>query len=377
MITNNSIRLTPRTSVTEHEDSTMKNITISTDDNETEFTRRLPQMASAGFLLAALSACGESDLEQLQRDAIVAAQENVPVAGPANPGTNDPDQNNDNDQNNNDQNDNDQDNDTGSTPLPITGSEDDVQRNTIDLSGYELVFNENFDTSAINNNKWNTAYKWGTDLIVNNEEQYYIDILNNPQFGYNPFRLDGDTLAIGANTTPSDLVELANDQPYVSGVLTSADKFNFTHGYVEMRAQLPAGAGLWPQLWMLPQEFVGLKPQTFIMEMKGQEPASIYHSYKWQNENDELQVSELFKTTGDDFSAGFHTYGLEWNAGELIYYVDGAEYQRFTSSNVASQDMYLIVNLAVGGWFVGSPDESTQFPVEMLIDHIRVYQKAE
>ena len=90
-----------------------------------------------------------------------------------------------------------------------------------------------------------------------------------------------------------------------------------------------------------------------------------------------VKVSELFKTTGGDFSAGFHTYGVEWNAGELIFYIDGTEYQRFTSENVASQDMYLIINLAVGGWFVGSPEESTQFPAEMQIDHVRVYEQIE
>ena len=253
----------------------------------------------------------------------------------------------------------------GATPL---------EPNTINFDGHQLVFNENFDGGVIDPEKWTTAFRWGPDLVVNNEEQYYVDIQNTPDFGFNPFRMDTDSLAIGANLTPDNLLEATNNQAFVSGVLTTADRFEFTHGIAEIRAQVPSGTGLLSQFWMLPDVFEGLRPQTFIMEVRGNEPEAVFHSYKYQDENDELQTSGTLRSQGTDFSAGFHTYAVEWSPSELIYYIDGVEFQRFASENIATQDMYLIITLAVGGIFPGSPDETTVFPSELIIDHVRVFQ---
>jgi len=337
----------------------------------------------------AIVACGDSDLPALQRDALIeavqrdmaaqqanqtdqSAQENSEVAAPVvseaetlaaseNPATTEAD-----------------------VADPTT--EQAVQLgaaveappeplNTINFDDFQLVFNENFDDGEIDPEKWTTAFRWGPDLVVNNEEQYYVDIQNTPDFGYNPFRMDSGSLAIGANLTPDDLLAEANDQAYLSGVLTTADRFEFTHGIAEIRAQVPAGAGLLSQFWMLPDVFEGLRPQTFIMEVRGSEPEAVFHSYKYQDENDDVQTSGVLRSGGTDFSAGFHAYAVEWGPDELIYYIDGVEFQRFASENIASQDMYLILTLAIGGVFPGSPDETTVFPAELIIDHVRVFQR--
>ena len=261
------------------------------------------------------------------------------------------------------------------TPVATPAPEQQPEQQTLDLTGYELVFVDNFDGSTVNSAKWNTAYTWGPALIVNNEQQYYVDTQNRPDFGYNPFVFDGEALNITASRTPTDLLSTAADQPFLSGVLTSANKFSFSHGIVEMRAKIPAGAGLWPQFWMLPEEFTGLKPQLFIMEAIGGDTSEIYHSYKWQDASDNLQTSGLLTTSGDDFSADYHTYAVEWSPGELTFYIDGNIVQSFSSENVSSQEMYLIINLAVGGWFPGDADETTPLPATLSIDSVRVYQR--
>ncbi len=81
------------------------------------------------------------------------------------------------------------------------------------------------------------------------------------------------------------------------------------------------------------------------------------------------------ETAGVDFSSEFHTYGVEWRPGTLIFYVDGVEQRRVSDPNVSAQDMYIILNTAVGGWWPGSPDESTEFPSRYEIDYVRAYQR--
>jgi len=371
------------TSYTKTTRNMKKNMTPIMNNTSTAKILRLSGLTTLSAVALLLSACGDSDLPELQRDAIVAAQqrmqvaqaalENQPDSAEANEGVAD----NESSAENEITDPVDSEGDNSEVAEEITDSEVvEGPPNTIDLSGFELVFNENFDNGEINPDKWSTAQRFGPDVIVNDEEQYYVDILNNPEFGYNPFRMDSDSIAIGANLTPAELVEDANNQPFVSGLLTTADKFEFTHGIAEMRAQIPAGAGLFPQFWMLPDEFVGLRPQTFIMESRGDDPSTVFHTYKYQDADDNVQTPGTARTQGDDFSAGFHTYAVEWGPGELIFYIDGTEFHRINSENIASQDMYLIINLAVGGFFAGSPDETTTFPAEMIIDHVRVFQLA-
>ena len=368
-----------------------KHMTPIMNNTTSSTSLRICGLTTLSAVALLLSACGDSDLPDLQRDAIVAAQQRIQVAQAALENQPDSAEANEGGEGSEDSVENEEIIETDDTEAAEPESdnanttEDNIETateveagppNTIDLSGFELIFNENFDNGEINPDKWSTALRFGPDVIVNDEEQYYVDILNDPEFGYNPFRMDSDTLAIGANVTPEGLVESANNQPFVSGVLSTADRFEFTHGIAEIRAQIPAGTGLYPQFWMLPDEFIGLRPQTFIMEARGDDPSTVFHTYKYQDADDNLQTPGTAQTQGDDFSAGFHTYAVEWSPGELIFYIDGTETHRINSENIASQDMYLIINLAVGGFFAGSPDENTTFPAELIIDHVRVFQLA-
>ena len=243
------------------------------------------------------------------------------------------------------------------------------------LDNYELVFSDEFNGSELDSSKWNTQYLWGPDLVINSEEQYYVDIVNEPEFGYNPFEFDGESITINSIRTPTSLLEKANNQPYLSGVMTSYDAFKFTYGYVEARAKMPYGDGLWAAFWLLNAYYVDDKPEIDIMEHIGDDQDVVYHTYHYYDADGNLRSSESQPTPGIDYTADFHTLAVEWKPGTIIYYIDGIERHRINDAKVSQQDMYVIANTALGGWWPGSPTETTEFPAKYQIDYIRVYQR--
>ncbi|WP_214795842.1 MULTISPECIES: carbohydrate binding domain-containing protein [unclassified Exiguobacterium] len=261
-----------------------------------------------------------------------------------------------------------------------------------DDAKWKLVWSDEFSKAEIDHSKWNfetgnwivdkdgnpVAAGWG-----NNEKQFYTDKNENA------FVQDGK-LVIRAKK------EQASDQfgtyDYTSAKLTTKGTFSKTYGRYEMRAKLPTGKGLWPAFWMLPEEdrYGGwaASGEIDIMESWGSQPdkvaGTIHYGETWPNN----------KYTGKDyhFAEGdgidkWHTYAVEWEPGEIRWYVDGQLYQTQNDwyakeANKASkysypapfdQDFYLIMNLAVGGWFDGDVDETTPFPAEMEVDYVRVF----
>ncbi len=245
------------------------------------------------------------------------------------------------------------------------------------LDGYNLVFSDEFNGTELDSSKWVTQYLWGDELVINSEEQHYVDILNKPDFGFNPFSFDGESVTINSIRTPNNLLEQAFGQEYLSGVMTSYDSFKFTYGYVEIRAQLPYGRGLWPAFWLLNAYYVDDKPEIDIMEFIGHNQDTVYHTYHYYDSDGDLRSTESEGTKGSDWTNGWHTYAVEWLPGQLIFYVDGIEEHRVIDSKVSQQEMYILANTALGGWWPGSPDETTKFPAQYKIDYIRAYQKAD
>lgn len=278
------------------------------------------------------------------------------------------------------------------------------------LSDYAQVFEENFDGTALDPAVWNTGLLWGPYVVINNEEQVYIDQLGmHSEADYEPFVFTGEgTMKIVASSVdevgapppipqPNDPVwsqyleyrppNVANGEPpyvqddvnYLSGIMTTYESFKFTHGYVEARAKVPTGRGLWPAFWLLPTHYVEDVPEIDVMESLGQFPYTSYHTYHYfiPSENWRLVSTPSFETIGPDFSQEFHTYGMAWEPGQIIWYVDGVETRRIDDADweIANQAMYLIANLAVGGNWPGSPDANTVFPAEYELDYIRVYKK--
>lgn len=245
------------------------------------------------------------------------------------------------------------------------------------LNDYALIFEDDFNGSTLDTSKWNTQFIWGPDLIINQEEQYYVDIVNDPNFGFDPFTFDGQSLTINTIPTPDSLRVKANDQPYLSGIITSRDALKLTYGYVETRARVPYGRGYWPAFWLLNAYYDvgGDWPEIDIMEFIGSDEDVVYHTYHYYDENHVLRSTQSQPTPGIDYTLDFHTFGVEWTPGELVYYVDGRIVHRVNNPQVSSEEMYLIANTAVGGWWAGSPDQKTPFPGKYELDYIRVYQK--
>ena len=243
------------------------------------------------------------------------------------------------------------------------------------LDDYELVFSDEFTGASLDTSKWNTSFLWGTDLFINGEEQYYVDIANEPDFGFNPFSFDGNNLTISTIETPAEMSEKALNQPYLSGLITSYDSFKFTYGYAETRARFTHGRGYWPAFWLLNAYYVDAKPEIDIMEFIGHNQDVMYHTYHYFDSDGELRSTKSHPVPGIDFTADYHTFAVEWSPGTLVFFVDGIETKRIVDINVSQQEMYVLANQAVGGWWAGSPDETTPVPGEYIIDYIRVYQR--
>ena len=151
-----------------------------------------------------------------------------------------------------------------------------------------------------------------------------------------------------------------------------------TYGYIEARIDLPEGAGLWPAFWMLGSDFEGLKPELYILEHNGATPDSAFLNYNYHDEDGNLRSPGQLEVTETGLADGFQLYAVQWSSEEIIYYIDGEPRYRIIGSNVPAQPMYLLLNLAVGGVWVGAPDASTTgFPAGMRIDYVRAYQSAD
>ncbi|MFK7893694.1 MAG: family 16 glycosylhydrolase [Granulosicoccus sp.] len=302
-----------------------------------------------------LNACGDSDLVEIhdrELDDVIAALEDTDLA-PANPTS---------PQNGVD---------TGSEGEQTSDPENPLALN---LGQYELIFSEEFTGDSIDESKWNTALSWGEEFFIYNQQQFYVDVLQRPDFGYNPFSFDGDALTVTAIETPENLRAAAFEQPWLSGVLTTADRFDVSYGYIETRISVEQGVGLWPSFWLLSSAFDGLRPEVYVMEYDGSKPDSVFHNYNYLDADDNQVTPGQFEVIREGFSSGYHTVGVRWTEQDLLFYIDGSPSYRIVGDNVPTEAMYLVLNLAVGGIWPGSPDATTPSAPSITIDYVRVYK---
>lgn len=275
---------------------------------------------------------------------------------------------------------------------------------------WELVWNDEFDGTTIDTGKWNHEKNcWGGG---NNEQQCYTDR------AVNSFVADGilHIVAQREDFTGSDSPEGESPStktlPYTSARLRTKNIQEWTFGRFEIRAKLPAGQGTWPAIWMLPtnspygtwassgeidiMEAVNLKTVT-----DGSAPEAAVHGTLHYGRNWPANVS-----SGADYilpnninpADDFHEYALEWEEGEIRWYVDDVHFATQRATGWYSQyvqdgtlkdapvgapfdrfsKFHLLLNLAVGGNWAGNVnnkgvDESV-FPQKMLVDYVRVYQ---
>jgi beta-glucanase (GH16 family) len=222
------------------------------------------------------------------------------------------------------------------------------------LQNMRLVFQEEFNENTLNEDIWHAQYRWGPK---NHPELQY----------YTPEALDINDGILRIKAEKRRMEKMS----YISGVIASYDKFTFTYGYVEMRARLPAGQGLWPAFWLHlnNDDLVG---EIDIFEMLGHEPDLIYMSTHFPGRNGESE-DETHTYQGPDFSQDYHTFAVDWQPEAITWYVDGIQRSQI-SHDIPSGPMYILANLAVGGAWGGNPDRTTRFPAYYDIDYIRVYQ---
>ena len=176
-------------------------------------------------------------------------------------------------------------------------------------------------------------------------------------------------LTITARRAPADLQPLIEGKQYASGLLTSHGTFAQVEGYFEIRARFPQGQGLWPAFWLLPADG-SWPPEIDVVEALGHEPATIYGTVHWLENGEYLERQGA--TTVDDPDA-FHTYGVLWEQDRLVWYVDLQPYFETPPLPGLARPLYLLLGMAVGGRWPGSPDASTPFPAEMQVDYVRAY----
>ncbi len=210
-------------------------------------------------------------------------------------------------------------------------------------------------------------------LPGNHEQQIYVD----PGFagtgaaplGLSPFLTDRHGLRILARPTPREFRTRLWDYRYVSGLITSRDSFAQRYGYFEVRARLPAGRGLWPAVWLLPSAG-GWPPELDLLEQTGGE--TIYQTAHTAASG---RPSELdFTTRVRGAASGLHTYGVLWTPERLVWFVDRRQTAAAATPADMDQPMYLLINLAVGGDFAGSPSRTIRWPARFRIARVSAYR---
>ncbi len=246
----------------------------------------------------------------------------------------------------------------------------------INLEHNNLVFSDEFEALSLNSSTsrtetWRPVYYWGDRTLAGNaEQQLYVDPSWN-NLALDAHYVDGGVLSLTAFETPEQFLDEAGGLPYLSGMISSEQSFSQQYGYFEMRARLPEGQGFWPAFWMLPIDG-GWPPELDIMEVLGHDTDTLYNTVHSNETGSKTMIGGA--TTVADMSAGFHTYGVDWQKDTITFYFDGVEVFETATPDDMHEPMYLLANLAVGGYWPGNPDASTTFPSSMEIDYIRAYQ---
>lgn len=296
--------------------------------------------------------------------------------------------------------------------------------------GYDLIFSDEFNANALNSNRWNGQLRWDGEYngeryeyrVINGEDQLYVNPLSDDQehldtilTRYNPFQFNGSRLAIRAVRNPlknsnsekshGPLNEIAAQQTFLSGAISTYDKFTQKYGYFEARIKIPSANGTFPAFWLHHQKraYEGTqRTEIDIMENLGHAPHYIYNSFHYNTNVSRGRYGtphfirpqpdgQIF--TGTDYSENYHTYAVEWSPGYVAWFIDDQMVSEMYNSNVDHEELYIILNMAMGGnWtnfptnsgglgrsggdhFPNSNDLATFGDPALEIDYIRVYER--
>lgn len=261
------------------------------------------------------------------------------------------------------------------------------------IAGMNLIWNDEFNGTSLDTSVWNynTGYyinddpnSWGWG---NNELEHYTNSTKN-------VFLENGNLNIKAYEEPKSFPQDPNRYAlYSSGKITTKDNFSMKYGRIDIRAKLPKGNGVWPALWMLPNDDTygawAASGEIDIMEAKGRLPGitsgALHFGGQWPV-NRYISGEYVFQN-GQTFDSDYHVYSLVWEEDNLKWYVDGKCFFKVTREQWYSvsapnnpnapfdKEFYIIMNLAIGGHFDGGlvPDAS-DIPATMQVDYVRAYK---
>jgi beta-glucanase (GH16 family) len=243
------------------------------------------------------------------------------------------------------------------------------------IAGRTLLWHDEFDGAAgtpPDATKW--SYDIGGSGWGNQELEYYTNRTSN-------VALDGNGhLAIVAR------LEAYQGKSYTSGRINTLAKYTNAFGRFEARMQVPTGQGMWPAFWMLGNNYSSagwpMCGEIDIVETKGQDPHTVHGTVHGPNYSGAHGIGSTIDVAAT-LSDGFHVYAVEWDNSKIVFSVDDKSYFTMTPSQLLANDVWvfdhpfgILLNLAVGGNFVGSPDATTVFPQTLLVDYVRVYAAA-
>ncbi|WP_328777112.1 family 16 glycosylhydrolase [Streptomyces goshikiensis] len=241
-----------------------------------------------------------------------------------------------------------------------------------------ITFSDEFDGpagSAVDGAKWQIETG---DNVNNHERQYYTA-------GNRNAALDGQGhLVITARReNPANYACWYGRCEYTSARLNTAGKFTTQYGHVEARMKVPRGQGMWPAFWMLGNDIgqVGwpASGEIDVMENVGFEPGTVHGTLHGPGYSGSGGIGAGYSLPGGQaFADAFHTFAVDWSPNKVTWSVDGTVYQTRTPADLGgrawafNKPFFLILNLAVGGYWPGDPDGSTPFPRQLVVDHVRV-----
>jgi beta-glucanase (GH16 family) len=238
---------------------------------------------------------------------------------------------------------------------------------------WQLVWEDEFEGAA---GTLPSAANWRFDIGTD---------WGNAQLEYDTNRPSNASLDGAGNLAIVARRESFQGSAYTSARITTKGRQQFQYGRIEGRIKLPVGQGIWPAFWMLGGNIdqVGW-PQTGeidIMEYRGQEPRVVLGSLHGPGYSGGQAITRRFELQQARFDDDFHVFSVEWSASRIDFRVDGSLYHSVEPNDVTGEwvfnhPFFIILNVAVGGTFVGAPSTQTNFPQTMLVDWVRVYQRA-
>ncbi|MBK8969684.1 MAG: glycoside hydrolase family 16 protein [Saprospiraceae bacterium] len=241
---------------------------------------------------------------------------------------------------------------------------------------WQLVWSDEFDGASGTSPdpaKWVFDIGTGSNGWGNQELQYYTGRPENAS-------MDG-----AGNLLITARRETFSGAPFTSARIKTQGLFAQAYGRFEARLKTPYGPGLWPAFWLLGADIETVEwPQCGeidIMELRGQEPNIINGTVHGPGYSGGAAITQSFALFNDRFDADFHRYAIEWGKDYIDYFVDDTLYQRITPDDLPGEwvfddPFFIILNVAVGGTYVGFPTSQTPFPQQMTVDYVRVYREA-